>query len=235
MTNTPTPHNNANIADFADTVLVAGDPLRCKFVADTYLTDVVQVNGVRGALGYTGYYKGKKVSIQAHGMGIPSIGIYAYELFNFYGVKRIIRIGSAGAISSKLDIGDIVIATGACHNSNFMQQYKLPGTFCPIADYELVHKVVEAVEKIGAKYAVGNVFSSDCFYDDSSSLKEWDKMGVLAVEMEAAGLYAIAARAGKQALTICSISDCPFKETALSAEERQTKFTQMMEVALSIA
>ncbi|EKE38042.1 purine nucleoside phosphorylase, putative [Entamoeba nuttalli P19] len=116
-----------------------------------------------------------------------------------------------------------------------MQQYKLPGTFCPIADYELVHKAVEAAEKIGAKYAVGNVFSSDCFYDDASSLKEWDKMGVLAVEMEAAGLYAIAARAGKQALTICSISDCPFKETALSAEERQTKFTQMMEVALSIA
>ena len=235
MANVPTPHNNAKLGDYAETVLVAGDPVRCKVLADTYLTDVVQVNGVRGALGFTGYYKGKKVSVQAHGMGLPSIAIYAYELFNFYGVKNIIRIGSAGGIHDDLNMGDIVIASGACHNSNFMNQYRLPGTYAPTASYELLHKAVDECKKVNAKYMVGNVFSSDCFYDDALSLKDWMKMGVLAVEMEAAALYAVAARAGKNALCMCSISDCPFKDCAMSAEDRSTKFTQMMEVALTIA
>ncbi|ELP89030.1 purine nucleoside phosphorylase deoD-type, putative [Entamoeba invadens IP1] len=231
----PTPHNEAKLGDYADTVLVAGDPLRCKLLSEKYLTEVKQVNGVRGALGFTGLYKGKRVSIQSHGMGMASIGIYTYELFNFYNVKTIIRIGSAGAIDPELDIGDIVIASGACHNSNFMSQYKLPGSYSPIADFELTRRAVDEAEKQGAKYKVGNIFSSDCFYDDALSLKEWSKMGVLAVEMEAAALYAIAARAGKKALCICSISDCPFRNVAMSAEDRQTKFTKMMEVALSLA
>jgi purine-nucleoside phosphorylase len=186
-------------------------------------------------LGYTGAYKGKQVSIMGHGMGMPSVGIYTYELFNFYGVETIIRVGSAGAIDEELKIGDLAIAMGACTNSNYAMQYRLPGTYAPIADFDLVQRAVEEAKKLGVRYKVGNIYSSDTFYDDALSLKEWQKMGVLAVEMEAAAMYMNAARAGKKALCICTISDCPFTGEATSSEHRQTAFTQMMEVALGLA
>ncbi len=231
---TPTPHNKAKLGEIAKTVLMPGDPLRAKFLAETYLDDVVMYNDVRGMYGYTGTYKGKRVSVQGHGMGIPSIGIYTYELYNFYEVETIIRIGSAGAIDESLHIGDIVIGVGACTNSTYEEQYNLPGRYAPIADFDLVRKAVEKSEELGYTYKVGNIYSSDTFYDDAQALREWQKMGVLAVEMEAAGLYMNAARAGKKALTICTISDCPFTGEATTSEERQTKFTQMMDVALSL-
>lgn len=233
--NIPTPHNNAKMGDIAETVLMPGDPLRAKVVAETYLEDVVQYNNVRGMLGFTGTYKGKRISVQGSGMGMPSIGIYSYELFNFYGVQNIIRIGSAGSIDDCMNIGDIAIGMGACTNSNFASQYNLPGTFAPIASYDLVRKAVENAEKLGANYKVGNILSSDTFYDDAQSLKQWQKMGVLCVEMEAAALYMNAARAGKNALCLLTISDCPFKGIATTAEERQNSFTKMMEVALELA
>lgn len=233
--NIPTPHNNAKMGDIAETVLMPGDPLRAKVVAETYLEDVVQYNNVRGMLGFTGTYKGKRISVQGSGMGMPSIGIYSYELYNFYGVKNIIRIGSAGSIDDSMNIGDIAIGMGACTNSNFASQYNLPGTFAPIASYDLVRKAVENAEKLGVNYKVGNILSSDTFYDDAQSLKQWQKMGVMCVEMEAAALYMNAARAGKNALCILTISDCPFKGIATTAEERQNSFTKMMEVALELA
>ncbi|OOB80296.1 MAG: purine-nucleoside phosphorylase [Epulopiscium sp. Nuni2H_MBin003] len=229
-----TPHNNAENGDIAKTVLMAGDPLRAKLLAQKYLTDVVMYNEVRAMYGYTGMYKGKRVSVQGHGMGMPSMGIYTYELYNFYEVDTIIRIGSAGAIDESLCIGDIVIGMGACTNSNYESQYNLPGKFAPIADFELVRKAVDTAEELGYKYKVGNIYSSDTFYDDAQSLKEWQKMGVLAVEMEAAALYMNAARANKKAIAICTISDCPFTGQATTAKERETKFTQMMDVALSL-
>ena len=232
--NTPTPHIGAKYGEIAKTVIMAGDPLRAQFMAEKYLENPVQYNNVRGMLGYTGTYKGKKVSVQGHGMGIPSIGIYTYELFNFYDVDTIIRVGSAGAIDKDLHIGDIVIAAGACTNSNYDAQYQLPGTFAPIADFELAQKAVNEAKKLGFTYKVGNIYSSDTFYDDAQSLAAWQKMGVLAVEMEASALYANAARAGKKALCICTISDCPFTGEATSAEQRQIGFTNMMEVALGI-
>lgn len=233
--NIPTPHITAKEGDFAKTVLMPGDPLRAKFIAENFLENAVLVNNVRGVNGYTGTYKGKRVSVMASGMGMPSIGIYSYELYNFYDVDNIIRIGSAGAIHPDLKVKDIVIGMGACTNSNYAHQYALPGTFAPIASYELVTKAVAAAEKVGAKAVVGNILSSDTFYDDSQSLIQWQKMCVLAVEMEAAALYMNAARAGKNALCICTISDCPFTGEACSAEERQVSFTQMMEIALDIA
>lgn len=236
MVNTPTPHIAAKPGDFAKTVLMPGDPKRARFVAETFLEDRVLVNDVRGVQGYTGTYKGKRVSVMASGMGIPSIGIYSYELFNFFEVDNIIRIGSAGAIHPDLQIRDVVIGMGACTNSNFVMQYGLPGTFAPIASFELVKKAVESAEKLGVRYKVGNILSADTFYDDSESLKTWQKMGVLAVEMESAGLYCNAARAGKNALCICTISDTPFAPgNDCTAEERQNSFTKMMEIALDIA
>lgn len=235
MSNIPTPHINAKREDFADTVLMPGDPLRAKFIAENFLEEAVLINNVRGIQGYTGKYKGKRVSVMASGMGIPSMGIYSYELFNFYDVKNIIRIGSAGAISEEAKLRDIVIGMGACTNSNYGNQYALPGTFCPVASYELLEKAVRKSRELGIEPKVGNVYSSDTFYDDAASLKDWQKMGVLAVEMEAAALYMNAARAGKNALCICTISDCPFTGEACTAEERQNTFTQMMEIALEIA
>jgi purine-nucleoside phosphorylase len=231
----PTPHITAKMDDFAKTVLMPGDPMRAKFIAETFLTDAVLVNNVRGINGYTGYYNGKRVSVMASGMGMPSIGIYSYELFNYYGVENIIRIGSAGAISTKLKIRDIVIGLGACTNSNYCSQFNLPGTFAPIADFSLIEKAVEAAKKLGIEPKVGNIYSSDTFYDDSQRLIDWQKMGVLAVEMESAALYMNAARCGKQALCICTISDCPFTGEVCSAEERQNSFTDMMKIALEIA
>jgi purine-nucleoside phosphorylase len=230
----PTPHIEAKAGEIAKTVLMPGDPLRAKFMAETYLENPVQFNGVRGMLGYTGTYKGKRVSIMGHGMGIPSIGIYTYELYNFYGVETIIRVGSAGAIVPELKIGDVVIAMGACTNSAYATQYLLPGTYAPIASFDLVKKAVEEAEKLGVTYKVGNIYSSDTFYDDAQSLGAWQKMGVLAVEMEASALYMNAARAGKNALCICTISDCPFTGEASSSEYRQTALTKMMDIAFSI-
>lgn len=235
MNKIPTPHIEAKEGEIAKTVIMAGDPLRAKFMAEKYLDNPTIYNQVRGMFGYTGTYKGKRVSIQGHGMGIPSIGIYTYELFNFYDVDTIIRVGSAGAIDDDLNIGDIVMGMGACTNSNYARQYNLCGTFAPIADFELLSKAVSEAERQGFRYKVGNLYSSDTFYDDDeNSLKQWQKMGVLAVEMEAPALYMNAARAGKKALCICTISDCPFKNIATTSEQRQTGFTNMMEVALAL-
>ena len=230
----PTPHIIAGKDDFAKTVLMPGDPLRSEFIAKTFLTDAKLVNNVRGVQGYTGYYNGKRVSVMASGMGMPSIGIYSHELFNFYGVDNIIRVGSAGAIADGLKLRDVVLASGACTNSSFGDQFRLPGKFAPVASFELLKKAADEAERRGLSYKVGNVFSSDTFYDDANSLKDWQKMGVLAVEMEAAALYMNAARSGKNALCICTISDCPFTGEECSAAERQTTFTAMMELALSL-
>lgn len=232
----PTPHINAKQGDYAKTVLMPGDPLRAKFIAETYLEDVVQVNSVRNMLGFTGKYKGKPVSVQGSGMGMPSIGIYSYELFNFYGVENIIRIGSAGAIDLDLNIGDIVIGMGACTDSNYVNTYKLPGHYAPIASFELLEKAVAVAKNKAVKFKVGNVLSSDVFYgDDETAMKSWQKMGVLAVEMEAAALYMNATRFYKNSLCIATISDTIFSGEVTTAEQRQTSFTNMMEIALEIA
>lgn len=235
MSNIPTPHIGAREGEIAERVIMAGDPLRAKFMAENFLENPVQYNAVRGMLGYTGTYKGKRVSVQGHGMGIPSIGIYTYELFNFYGVKRIIRTGSAGAYHPELQLGDVVIGIGASTDSSYGAQYNLPGTFAPTADFALARAAVEKAEKMGVRYRVGNILSSDVFYgDDGDRWREWQKMGVLAVEMEAAALYMNAARSGKEALCICTISDSLVTGEASSAEQRQTSFTNMMEIAFDI-
>ena len=232
----PTPHISAKYGDFAKTVLMPGDPLRAEFIAKNYLENAVLVNDVRGVHGYTGYYKGKRISVMASGMGQPSIGIYSYELYNFYGVETIIRVGSCGAFSSELHVRDIVIAMGACTNGNYASQYNLPGTFAPIANFDMVRRAVDECEKRGVNYRVGNILSSDMFYDDANSGMEWSKMNVLGVEMEAAALYCNAARAGKKALCICTVSDSfVYPEENTTAEERQNSFTKMMEIALNIA
>jgi purine-nucleoside phosphorylase len=234
MADTPTPHIGAQYGEIAETVLMAGDPLRAKFIADNFLTNPVQFNEVRGMLGYTGTYGGKRVSVMGHGMGIPSIGIYSYELYNFYGVKTIIRVGSAGSYHPDLKLGDLVIAQGACTDSNYGAQFGLPGTFAPIADFDLLRKAAVACEERGLHYMVGNILSSDVFYSDNPQSESWRKMGVLAVEMEAAALYMNAARSGNRALVICTISDHILTGEEMSADERRTTFTNMMEVALSL-
>lgn len=234
--NTPTPHINASPEDFAKTVLMPGDPLRAKFIAETYFDKAVLVNNVRGIQGYTGEYKGKRVSVMASGMGMPSIGIYSYELFNFYDVDNIIRVGTAGGISETIKVRDIVIAMGACTNSNYASQYALPGTFAPIASYSLMKKAIEKATQRGARFHVGNCLSSDTFYsDDLTATEKWSKMGVLCVEMEAAALYMNAARSGKNALGIFTVSDHIVTGESTPAEERQTSFTEMMEIALDTA
>lgn len=231
-----TPHNGANMGDIAETVLMPGDPLRAKYIADTYLEDVKCFNTVRNMFGYTGTYKGRQISVMGGGMGMPSIGIYSFELYHFYGVEQIIRIGSAGGISDKVKVRDLVIGMGASTNSNFASQYKLPGTFAPIADFDLLRKAVEIAEEKKIPVAVGNILSSDTFYtDDATANDQWKKMQILCVEMEAAALYMNAARAGKKALCMLTISDHLYTGEALSAEERQTSFHEMMEVALSLA
>jgi len=234
MATTPTPHIGAKFGEIAETVIMAGDPLRAKFMAEKYLENPVEFNHVRGMLGFTGTYRGKRISVMGHGMGMPSIGIYTYELYNFYGVKTIIRVGSAGSINMDLHVGDIAIAMGACTNSNYVKQYELPGTYAPIADFSLVRGAAEACERFGYNYMVGNVLSSDTFYSDNPQNDKWMKMGVLAVEMEIAALYMNAARAGKRALGICTISDHILTGEATTAEERQTTFTHMMDVAFSL-
>ncbi len=231
-----TPHNNAQKGDIAKTVLMPGDPLRAKFIADTYLEDVKCFNTVRNMLGFTGKYKGKEISVMAHGMGIPSIGIYTYELYNFYDVDSIIRIGSAGALQDDINLKDIVIGMGASTNSNFGAQFNFPGHFAPIADFGLLKKAVDIAEAKNIPVRVGNIMSSDNFYnDDPTSAERVKKMGVLATEMESAALYMNAARAGKKALCILTISDHVFRQEEMSAEDRQTSFRDMMEIALELA
>ena len=231
-----TPHNQAKKGDIAKTVLMPGDPLRAKFIAETYLENVRCFNTVRNMLGYTGTFEGKEISVMGSGMGIPSIGIYSYELFNFYDVDAIIRIGSAGGIAEGVKLRDVVIGMGACTDSNFASQYRLPGTFAPIADFSLLEKAVALARKQGVNIHVGNLISSDLFYGDyTDSLTDWKKMGVLAVEMEAAGLYMNAARSRKKALAMATVSDLPLTGEATTAEERQNTFTQMMEIALRLA
>lgn len=230
-----TAHINCNSGDFAKTVLMPGDPLRAKFIAESFLEDARLVNNVRGIQGYTGTYKGTPVSVMASGMGMPSIGIYSYELYNFFGVENIIRIGSAGAMQERVKVRDIVIAQGACTNSSFASQYELPGTFSAICDYSLLKLAADTAKEQSLSYHVGNILSSDTFYSDDSREKNWNKMGVLAVEMEAAALYMNAAKAGKRALAICTISDHLLTGEATTAEERQTTFTDMMKLALEVA
>ena len=233
--NIPTPHITAREGDFARTVLMPGDPLRARFIAETYLENPVLVNDVRGVQGYTGDYQGKRVSVMASGMGMPSIGIYSYELFNFYGVEAIIRIGSAGAMSEKLKLRDIVAGMSAYTNSSFGRQFGFEGNLAPCCDYGLLQSAVEAGRSFGQELVVGPIYSSDVFYDESGAAAKLQKLGVLAVEMEAAALYLNAARAGKKALCLCTISDSIVTGEALDAENRQKTFTRMMEIALSIA
>ena len=232
---TPTPHIGASYGQIAEKVIMAGDPLRAKFMAERYLENAELVNQVRGMYCYTGTYKGKRVSVMGHGMGISSIGIYTFELYNFYGVKRIIRTGSAGAYHPDLHIGDIVIAQGACDNSNFAAQFRLPGTFAPIADFNLLRAAVEKAETMGINFRVGNILASEIFYnDDPEAWKSWQKMGVLAVEMEASALYMNAARSGNEALCICTISDSLVTHEETTPEQREKTFTDMMEIAFEI-
>ena len=242
MLTTPTPHIQASPDAFGKTVLMPGDPLRSKFLAEHFLENPLLVNNVRGVQGYTGYYKGVKVSCMASGMGMPAIGIYSHELFNAYGVENIIRIGSAGAIQENIHLYDLVLAMGACTDSAFANQFHLPGTFAPIASWELLTAAVKAAEEAGVTYHVGNVNSSDVFYGDHAgvpegmdSLYNLKKMGVLALEMEAAALYMNAARYGKRALCICTVSDHVLTNELTTAQERQTAFTAMMQVALETA
>ena len=236
MSNCPTPQINAQPGDFAPTVLMPGDPLRSKFVAENYLENAILVNNVRGVQGYTGTYKGKRVSVMASGMGMPSIGIYSYELFNFFGVENIIRIGSMGALADSVNVRDIVFGMAASTDSNYLDQFGLPGAFAPAADFGLLCDACESAKRLGIPYRVGNVLSSDRFYnDDASSNSLWMKMGVLGVEMECAALYANAARAGKRALGIFTVSDHIIKGESLGSDERQRTFTDMMEIALDCA
>lgn len=231
----PTPHISAQLGDFADTVLMPGDPLRAKFIAETYLTDAKLVNNVRGIQGYTGLYKGQRVSVMASGMGMPSIGIYSYELFNFYDVKNIIRVGTAGMLNQDLQVRDIVIGMSAYTNSNFGQQYGFQGNVAPCCSWKLLKAAMESAAELGLTPVPGALYSSDIFYDERPNGKILQGLGVLAVEMEAAALYLNAARMGKNALAICTISDNPFTGEELDAEARQNQFTQMMEIALEVA
>lgn len=233
----PTPHIAAKEGEIAETILLPGDPLRAKYIADHFLTDVTQFNETRNMLGFTGYYKGKRVSVMGTGMGCPSIGIYSYELIHFYGCKNLIRVGTAGALQTRVKVRDMVFGMGACTTSNFVKQFHLPGDYSCICSYELLRKAVKAAEDKGLDYHVGNILTSDMFYNPELPPHgtSWDKMGVLAVEMEAAALYSNAAAAGVNALCILTISDSMVSGEVTTAEERQTTFTNMMEVALELA
>ena len=248
MANYPTPHINAKPGDFGRTVLMPGDPLRSKFIAENFLENAVLVNNVRGIHGYTGTYHGVKISVMASGMGMPSIGIYSWELYTIFGVENIMRIGSTGAMQENINLRDIVIGQGACTDSNWAGQYHLPGTFAPIADYHMLETCVETAKELGLAYHVGNILSSDRFYGDDGDMtggwignKAWQKMGVMAVEMEAAALYMNAARAGKRLMlankesAICTVSDHLLRNENCTAEERQNGFTNMMKLALETA
>ena len=236
MAEYPTPHINAKPEDFAKTVLMPGDPLRAAFIAENYLDSPVIVNSVRGMNAYTGYYKGERVSVMASGMGVPSMGIYSYELYNIFGVENIIRIGSAGSMRAEVGVRDIVLAQGASTDSSYAKQYMLSGTFSPIASYDILSCAVDVCKELGASYHVGNVLTSDAFYnEDINNITNWAKMGVLCVEMETAALYMNAARSGKRALSILTISDSFVTSETTTAEERQTSFRLMMEAGLNTA
>ena len=236
MANYPTPHINATPEDFGKTVLMPGDPLRSKFIAENFLKDAKLVNNVRGVQGYTGMYKDTKVSVMASGMGMPSIGIYSYELFNFFDIDNIIRIGSAGSLKEEVKVMDVVMAMGASTDTNFAAQYELPGTIAPIADYKLLKTSIDVAESQNKRYHVGNVVSSDIYYDDrKDAFDKWIKMGMLCVEMETAALYMNAARAGKRALGLFTISNSILTGEELPSETRQTSFTDMMYIALETA
>ncbi|HHQ7839234.1 purine-nucleoside phosphorylase [Staphylococcus aureus] len=231
-----TPHIQPNGVKIAKTVLMPGDPLRAKYIADNFLENVEQFNDVRNMFGYTGTYKGKEVSVMGSGMGIPSIGIYSYELYNFFDVDTIIRIGSCGALQENVNLYDVIIAQAASTNSNYVDQYNIPGHFAPIADFELVTKAKNVADQIGATTHVGNVLSSDTFHNADPTFNDaWKKMGILGIEMESAGLYLNAIHAGKKALGIFTVSDHILRDEATTPEERQNSFTQMMEIALEIA
>lgn len=233
MLNLPTPHIAARAGEIADSVLMPGDPLRAKYIAENFLTDAKCVNAVRNMFCFTGKYKGSTVSVMGSGMGMASIGIYSYELFKFYGVNNIIRIGSAGAISDEINLKDIVIAMGACTDSNYSTQYNLNGSFAPIANFSLLSNAVEITKKSNVNFFVGNVYSTDVFYSTDDVLPKWKEMGVLAVEMEAAALYMNAAKLNKNALCITTISDCPMRNLSLTSEEREKGFNNMVEIALN--
>lgn len=233
--NAPTHHIAAAKGEIAKTVIMPGDPLRARYIADNFLEDVKQVNSIRCMYAYTGTYKGKAVSVMAHGIGAPSMGVHAWELYNLYEVEQIIRVGTAASMQEDLRINDIVIAMGACYNTPYADQFQLQGTYSAIASYPLLKKAVEQAEKAGARYQVGNVLSSDIFYPEHASYQEnWINMGILCVEMEIAALYIVAARAGKHALGILTMSDHVLTGEKVSAEERQNSFTQMMNIALDI-
>ena len=231
-----TPHIKAAPEDFAKTVLMPGDPLRAKFVAENYLEGATLVNNVRGIQGYTGTYKGERVSVMASGMGMPSIGIYSYELYNFFGVENIIRIGSAGGMQENVKVRDVIFGMSASTTSNFAVQYGLEGSYAPTASYELLRAALEEADRIGVRYHVGNILSSDIFYNANPDANEkWVKMGVLGVEMEAAALYMNAAYARRRALAICTVSDHLLTGESLDSDARQESFTEMMEIALGTA
>ena len=230
-----TPHNNAKKGDIAKTVLMPGDPLRAKYIAENFLTDAVCFNEVRGMLGFTGKYKGKTISVMAHGMGIPSIGIYTYELYNFYDVENIIRIGSCGGMQDDVELKDIIIAMGFHTDSNYAAQYKLPGTFSPTANYNMLEKAVNVAKERGVRYHVGNVITSDVFYQEGNAYEKYRDYGTLGAEMETAALYMNAAVAKKNALSILTVSDHIYRKEELTAEERQTGFGDMIGVALETA
>lgn len=232
-----TPHINANKGDFAKTVLMPGDPLRAKYIAETYLENVKQVTNVRNMLGFTGYYKGRKISVMGSGMGQPSIGIYSYELFDQYDVENIIRVGSCGSYKEEVKVRDVIIVQGACSESNFVHQYNLPGHFAPLADWELLKKATEIADAKGMKYHVGNILSSDIFYNGNNpeAMQKWADMGVLAVEMESAALFMNAAKLKKKALCILTVSDSLVTHEETTAEEREKTFNEMMELALEFA
>ena len=227
----PTPHNAANKGDIAKTVLMPGDPLRAKFIAENFLDNAVCYNTVRGMFGYTGTYHGVPVSVQGSGMGMPSIGIYSYELFHEYDVDRILRIG----VADHVQLRDVILGQAACTDSNYAAQYALPGTYAPIASFSLLEKAYQTAKRLDIPVQVGNLFSTDVFYREPSPLPQWAKMGVLATEMESAALYMNAAAAGKEALCIVTVSDCPLRGEFTTAEERQTSFTDMMRLALETA
>lgn len=230
-----TPHNAANDGDIAKTVLMPGDPLRAQFIAEHFLDNPVCYNTVRGMYGYTGTYRGVPVSVQGSGMGMPSIGIYAYELYHMYHVENILRVGTAGGVAEDVHLRDIVLGQGACTDSNYAAHYHLPGTFAPIASYTLLSAADQAAQNLSIPVRVGNILSTDAFYNEPSPLPQWASMGVLATEMEAAALYMTAAEAGKHALCIVTISDCPLRGESTTADERQTSFQDMMRLALETA
>lgn len=231
----PTPHIAAKSGEIAPTVIICGDPQRAEYIAKNKLENIICYNSVRGMLGYTGSFKGKNISIQGHGMGMPSIGIYTYELYHFYDVQNIIRIGTAGSLDNNIYLMDVVLAMAACTDSNYASQFNLPGSFAPIADFQLLSKAVDAAKKMETDVKVGNVLSSDFFYNDSKADLEWNKMGVLCVEMEIAALYMNAARARKNALGILTITDELITGKKLTAAERQYTLNQMIDISLELA